>query len=74
MIGGTECFGHFLEVGYDAFHLTRAAHANLPGGRPVFPGVPGRTPEDLLSARSLKPGATQVLDASDGVSLVTWTP
>ena len=73
VIGGTEGFGHFLERGYDAFHLTRAAHAHLPGGRPVFPGVPERTPEDLLAAHGLKPGPTEVLDASDGVTLVTWT-
>jgi hypothetical protein len=71
--GGTDGFGLFLKLGYDVFHLTRAAHASLPGGRPVFPGVPSHTPEHLLAARGLKPGATQVLDASEGVTLVTWT-
>lgn len=73
VIGGTEGFGLFLKLGYDAFHLTRAAHASLPGGRPVFPGVPARTPEELLTAHGLKPGPTRVLDASEGVSLVSWT-
>ena len=72
VVGGTDGFGLFLELGYDAFHLTRAAKAHLPGGRPVFPGVPGRTPEDLLAAQGLKPDATRVLDASDEVTLVTW--
>src|SRR4051794_39071256 len=36
VIGGTEPFGLFLELGYDAFHLSRASHARLPGGRPLF--------------------------------------
>jgi dihydrofolate reductase len=74
VIGGTDVFGLFLESGYDAFHLTRAAHATLPGGRPVFPGVPARTPEALLAAHGLKADAPEVLDASAGVTLVTWHP
>ena len=40
VIGGTEPFGLFLDLGYDAFHLSRASRAQLPGGRPVFPGIP----------------------------------
>jgi dihydrofolate reductase len=73
VIGGTEGFGLFLELGYDAFYLTRAAHARLPGGRPVFPGIPARTPEELLTAHGLKPEPVRVLDASEGVTLATWT-
>ena len=72
VIGGTEAFGLFLEHGYDAFHLSRAAHAELPGGRPVFPGVPERTPEQLLAGHGLKPGPMRVLDRDAGLSLVTW--
>jgi hypothetical protein len=72
VIGGTEVFGMFLELGYHAFHLSRAAHAKLPGGRPVFPGVPKQTPEQLLTAHGLKPDASRVLDATAGLTLVTW--
>jgi dihydrofolate reductase len=72
IIGGTEVFGLFLERGYDAFHLSRAAHAELPGGRPVFPGVPARTPEQLLASHGLKPDPVRVLDRGEGLSLVTW--
>ncbi len=72
VIGGTDTFGLFLERGYDAFHLSRASKAKLPGGRPVFPGVPARSPEELLTAHGLKPGATRTLDASAGLTLVTW--
>ena len=72
VIGGTEPYGLFLERGYDAFHLSTASHARLPGGRPVFPGIPPRTPEELLAEHGLKPGPAQVLDASQGLSVVTW--
>ena len=70
VIGGTETFGLFLDIGYDAFHLTRATWARLPGGRPVFPDVPRRSPEDVLADHGLKPGPPQMLDAD--VTLVTW--
>ena len=72
VIGGTEVFGLFLEIGYDAFHLTRSAHVQLPGGRPVFPVVPDKRPEEILAAHGLRPGATQILDAAAGVTLVSW--
>jgi dihydrofolate reductase len=72
VIGGTEVFGMFLDR-YDAFHLSRAAHVRLPGGRPVFPDVPARRPEDVLARHGLKPGPQQVLDAQNGVTVVTWT-
>jgi dihydrofolate reductase len=72
VIGGTEPFGLFLEIGYDAFHLSRASHAKLSGGRPVFPGIPPQSPEDLLAQHGLKPGPTRVLDQSAGLTMVTW--
>jgi dihydrofolate reductase len=72
VIGGTDVFGLFLDIGYDAFHLTRASRIRLPGGRPVFPGVPARSPEDILAAHGLVPGPPQVLDAQADVALVSW--
>jgi dihydrofolate reductase len=72
VIGGTDVFGLFLELGYDAFHLSRAGHAKLPGGRPLFPEVPVQTPEALLSRHGLTPAATRVLDRSARLTLVTW--
>jgi dihydrofolate reductase len=72
VIGGTEAFGLFLDLGYDAFHLTRANRVRLPGGRPVFPGVPARRPEELLAMRGLAAGPAQVLDPESDVALVTW--
>jgi dihydrofolate reductase len=72
VIGGGEPFGLFLELGYDAFHLSRANHAHLPGGRPVFPGIPPQTPEQLLARHGLKPEPARVLDEAAGLDLVTW--
>jgi dihydrofolate reductase len=72
VIGGSEVYGLFLELGYDAFHLSTASEARLPGGRPLFPGIPPDTPESLLARRGLKPGPMRVLDASAGLTLVTW--
>ena len=71
IVGGTEIFGLFLPR-YEAFHLTRVAGVRLPGGRPVFPGVPARSPEDCLAAAGLRPGPSRMLDAARGASLVTW--
>ena len=73
VIGGTEIFGMFLDIGYDVFHLTRADHVRLPGGRPVFPQVPAMAPEDVLLRYGLQPGPARLLDAEKNVKLVTWT-
>jgi hypothetical protein len=64
-------FGHFLPL-YDSFHLSRAEHVRLPGGRPVFPEVPAQTPEEVLARHGLTPGLRRDLDAAAGVSVVTW--
>jgi dihydrofolate reductase len=72
VIGGTEVFSMFLPL-YDAFHLSRAAHAKIPGGRPVFTEVgPNATPEDVLSRHGLKPGPRRELDARAAVTIVSW--
>jgi dihydrofolate reductase len=73
VIGGPDVFGIFLPL-YDAFYLSRAARVTIPGGLPVFPEVgPNATPEDVLARHGLKPGPRRDLDASAGVTLVTWT-
>jgi dihydrofolate reductase len=72
VIGGTDVFSMFLPR-YDAFHLSRAAHAKIPGGRPVFAAVgPNSTPEDVLASHGLKSGARRDLDAAAGISAATW--
>jgi dihydrofolate reductase len=71
IIGGTDVFGMFLDR-YDVFHLSRAPNVRLPGGRPVFPGVPLLTPEAVLTAHGLDRGAGRVLDAALGLAVVSW--
>ncbi len=72
IIGGTEVFGLFLPL-YDAFHLTLAARATIPGGRPLFPEVgPNSTPQDVFARHGFRPGPRRDLDAAAGVTLTTW--
>ena len=71
VVGATDVFALFLDR-YDAFHLSRAAGVRLPGGTPVFPQVPGETPEDVLASRGMRRGRRRWLDREKGVSLVTW--
>ena len=73
IIGGPEVFSMFLPL-YDAFDLSRAANARIPGGLPPFTEVgPNATPEDVLARHGLKPGPRRDLDAAAGVSVVKWT-
>jgi dihydrofolate reductase len=72
IIGGKQVFSLFLPH-YDAFHLSRAAGAKIPGGLPVFNEIgPNATPEDVLARHGLKPGPRRDLDPAAGVSVVTW--
>jgi dihydrofolate reductase len=71
VVGGTEVFGLFLYL-YDVFHLSRAAGVRLPGGRPVFPGVPTRTPEEVLASHGLGRGRASELDRAKGLTLCSW--
>ncbi|HTI83277.1 MAG TPA: hypothetical protein VL614_22720 [Acetobacteraceae bacterium] len=71
VIGGTDVFAFFLDR-FDAFHLTHAPGVSLPGGRPVFPDVPRRRPEDVLAEHGLRPEPPHMLDATRNLSVVTW--
>ena len=71
--GGRRVFDLFLDIGYDAFHLTRARGAFIPGGVAVFSGCDaGRDAEAILAERGLKPGERRVLDPRGPVSLTVW--
>ncbi len=71
VVGGTAVFGMFLDR-YAAFHLSRAPGVRLPGGRPVFPGVPGLSPEQVMTQHGLRAGTRQVLDAANKISVTVW--
>ena len=71
VIGGPEVFGMFMDR-YDTFWLSQALRVRLPGGEPCFPGVPGRTPQQILAAHGLKAGETRILDTAGDVSVTPW--
>lgn len=73
VIGGTQVFGLFLPR-YAAFHLSRVAGLHLPGGRPVFPGVPAQSPEAILRRHGYRAGPERPLDPARGASVTTWEP
>ena len=71
VIGGPAVFGMFMDR-YDAFWLSVAPHVRLPGGEPCFPGVPDRSPQDILAAHGLRAGEPQMLDPAEDVSVTPW--
>jgi len=70
-IGGTSVFDMFLDR-YDTFYLSQAPHVRLPGGVPVFSGVPQKPPEDILAAHGMKPATRRVLDVAHEATLTEW--
>ena len=50
---------------YDTFWLSLAPRVRLPGGEPCFPGVPARTPQQVLASHGLKAGRSPMLDPAD---------
>jgi hypothetical protein len=71
IIGGPHVFGMFLDR-YDTFWLSQAPHVHLPGGEACLPGVPARSPQDILAAHGLKAGEPQILDAAHDVRVTPW--
>lgn len=71
IIGGPDVFALFFDR-YDTFYLSQAPHAVLPNGEPCFPGVPERSPAQILSAHGLHPAEPRILDADHDVSVTAW--
>ena len=72
VVGGTDTFGLFLNIGYDAFYLTRT-DASVPRGRPVFPGVGTvTTPEEVMRKHGLALKDTRMLDPSVNCRVEEW--
>jgi dihydrofolate reductase len=69
VVGGTNVFGVFLDIGYDSFFLSRTP-GSVPNGRPVFPGV-GRDlrAQDVLRRSGYKLHESRVLDVSTNTIL-----
>jgi dihydrofolate reductase len=71
IIGGPDVFEMFMDR-YDTFWLSQAPRVHLPGGEPCFPGVPQRSPAEILAAHGLTAGSVQILDLDEGVSVTPW--
>ncbi|MBN8959654.1 MAG: dihydrofolate reductase [Rhizobiales bacterium] len=71
IIGGPTVFGLFLDR-FDTFWLSFAPHVRIPGGEPGLPGVPARTPQQVLAAHGLHATETRVLDAVNDVNVTAW--
>ena len=71
IIGGPGVFDMFMDR-YDTFWLSLAPNVRLPGGEPCFPGVPARTPQQVLASHGLKAGNALMLDPADEVSVTPW--
>jgi dihydrofolate reductase len=69
ILGGTDVFGLFLGIGYDAFYLS-CADVGLPTGRTVFPDA--GPPQAQLEAAGLVCRQCQELDAMPRVMLQRW--
>ncbi|WGR92368.1 dihydrofolate reductase [Bradyrhizobium sp. ISRA443] len=71
IIGGPGVFGMFMDR-YDTFWLSVAPHVHIPDGEPCFPGVPARSPQQVLAAHGLHAGEPQLIDAEHDVSVTPW--
>jgi hypothetical protein len=71
--GGQGAFDYFLDVGYDAFHMSRAHGVLLPGGRKVFSACErGVSAEAVLADAGLTLSETIPLDPEHGVEMKVW--
>jgi hypothetical protein len=71
ILGGPAVFDLFMDR-FDTFWLSQALRVRLPGGEPVFSGVPARSPQQILTARGLQAGDSRRLDPDDGVIVTPW--
>jgi hypothetical protein len=71
ILGGPDVFEMFMDR-YDTFWLSQARRVRLPGGEPCFPGVPMRSPEEILAAHGLKAGEARILDRANDVRVTPW--
>jgi hypothetical protein len=71
VIGGPTVFAMFMDR-YDVFWLSQAPRVRLPDGEPCFPGVPARSPQQVLTSHGLRAGQSQMLDPAADVTVTPW--
>ena len=71
--GGQGVFDLFLEIGFDAFYLSRAHGVSLPGGRALFSVCDtGLSAEAVLASAGLRVSEMIALDPDHGVDMNVW--
>ena len=71
IIGGPDVFGMFMDR-YDTFWLSQAHGLKIPNGQGGFPGVPEKTPQDVLAAHGLTASDVRKLDPARNVDVTAW--
>ena len=71
VIGGPGVFDMFMDR-YDVFWLSVAPRVRIPDGEPCFPGIPARSPQEILAAHGLRAGEPEVLDVVNEVVVTPW--
>lgn len=71
VIGGPDVFGIFMDR-YDTFWLSQAHGLKIPGGQGGFPGVPEKTPQDVLAGHGLRASEVRKLDPAHDVDVTAW--
>jgi hypothetical protein len=72
--GGRRVFDFFLNLGYTAFHLSRAEGILVPGGVPLFSACAmGERAESVLARSGLVAGECRTIDPDAPVTLTVWT-
>ncbi len=71
--GGQGVFDLFLDIGFDAFHLSHVHGVTLPGGRSIFSACDkGVSAEAVLTSAGLRPVEKIPLDPEHGVAMTVW--
>jgi hypothetical protein len=71
IIGGPDVFGMFMDR-YDTFWLSQAHDLKIPDGIGGFPGVPQKSPQQVLSEHGLHAREVRKLDPTHHVDVTAW--
>jgi hypothetical protein len=69
VLGAADVFDIFLNR-FDVFYLSRVSGVWLPGGRPIFRGIPPNTPEEVLALHGMSFLRNEV--NVDGLAIASW--
>lgn len=71
VLGGPEVYALFLDR-FEVFYLSQASQTRIADGKGCFPGVPERTPQQILMSRGMWADEPRTLDAANDVIVTPW--